>query len=109
MHHQASHIHASSLLVVVDIDDGLLPLASWYMTSEQNVDLTERPFLHLWDEQPRQNGADQGGSSPDVATLAAEVPLLSVEHVAGKEDARDVDQVVGTTSDTSRQWPKTDG
>ena len=79
------------------------------MTREQNVDLTERPVLHLWNPDPRHEGADEGGGSPDVAALAAQVPLISVEHVAGEEDARDIDQVVGTSSDTGGQRPETDG
>jgi hypothetical protein len=99
----------SHLIIVLDIDDRLLPLASRHMTREQNVDLTEGPMLHLRDPDPRHDGADEGGASPDVAALAAQVPLIRVEHVAGEEDARDIDQVVGTASDTGCQWPETNG
>lgn len=79
------------------------------MTLEQNVDLTEGPVLHFWNVDPRQGGADKGSTSPDVAALAAQVPLISVEHVAGKEDARNIDHVVGTSSNTGGQWPETNG
>ena len=79
------------------------------MTLEQNVDLTEGPVLHLWNPDPSHGGADKGGGSPDIAALAAQVPLITVEHVAGKEDARNIDQVVGTSSDTGCQWPETNG
>lgn len=79
------------------------------MSLEQDVNLTEGSVLHLRNEEPRHNRAEKGGASPDIATLAAQVPLVRVEHVAGKEDARNVDQVVGTSSDTCCQRPKTNG
>jgi hypothetical protein len=79
------------------------------MTREQDVDLTEGPVLHLGDPDPRHEGADEGGAGPHVAALAAQVPLVRVEHVAGEEDARDVDQVVGAAADTGCQWPETNG
>lgn len=106
---QASTNSNFHLLVVFDIDDRLLPFASRDTTLEQNVDLTERPVLHLWNPDPSHDSTDQGGASPDVTALAAQVPFISVEHVAGKEDARNIDQVVGTSSDTGGQWPETNG
>ena len=106
---QASPNSNCHLLIVLDIDDRILPFASLDMTREQNVDLTEGPVLHLWNPDPRHDAADKGGGSPDVAALGAQVPLSSVEHVASKEDARNIDEVVGTSSDTRCQWPKTNG
>lgn len=97
------------LLIIVDIDDRLLPFASRDMTPEQNVDLTEGPVLHLRNPEPGHGGADKGGTSPDVAALATQVPLVGVEHVARKEDARNIDQVVGSSSNTGCQWPETNG
>jgi len=79
------------------------------MTVEQDVNLTEGPMLHLWNPHPSHGGANKGGAGPDVAALAAQVPLIGVEHIAGKEDARNIDQVIGTSSDTGCQWPKTNG
>ena len=35
------------LLVIVDIDDGFLPLASWDTALEKDVDLAEGTALHL--------------------------------------------------------------
>ena len=84
----------------MDVDDCLRPFASLDTTLEQNVDLTEGPVPHLWNPDPRHNGADQCRASPNIATLAAQIPLISVEHVAGEENARDIDQVVGTSSNT---------
>jgi len=108
----ATHASPNSnfhLLIVVDTDDRLLPLASRDVTLEQDVDLTEGPVLHLRNPDPSQEGADEGGARPDVAALAAQVPLITVEHVAGEEDARDIDQVVGTAPDTGCQWPEANG
>ena len=95
------------LLIVINIDRCPLPFASLNTTLEQNVNLTEGSVLHLRNPDPRQDGTNQGGASPDVAALAAQVPLIGVEHVAGKEDARNVDQVVCTSSDTGCQWSET--
>lgn len=100
---------SNHLLVVVEFDDGVLPFASLDLSLEQNVDLTEGSVLHLRNELPRHDGAEKGGASPDIATLAADVPLIRVEHVAGKEDARNVDHVVGTSPNTCCQWPETNG
>jgi len=61
------------------------------MTVEQNVNLTEGSVLHLGNPDPSHAGADKGGASPDVAALAAQGPLVIVEHVAGEENARNVD------------------
>jgi thiamine biosynthesis lipoprotein ApbE len=79
------------------------------MTLEQNVNLTVGPVLHLWNPEPSHGSAKKGGTSPNVAALAAQVPLIIVEHVASKEDARNIDHVVGTSSDTGCQWPETNG
>lgn len=106
---QASPSSNFHLLIVVEFDDRVLPFASLDLSLEQNVDLTEGPVLHLRNELPRHDGAEKGGASPDIATLAAQVPLIGVEHVAGKEDARNVDHVVGTSSNTCCKRPETDG
>lgn len=99
----------ANLLIVLDIDDRLLPLASLNLSLKQNVDFAEGSVLHLWNPNPSHESADKGGGCPDVAALAAQVPLISVEHVAGKEDAGNIDQVVGTSSDTGCQRPETRG
>lgn len=93
----------------MDIDDRLFPFPGLDTTPEQNVDLTEGSVLHLWDPDPGHDGAEKGGTSPDVAALAAQLRRIIVEHVAGKEDARNIDQVVGTSSNTGCQWPETNG
>lgn len=55
---QASPNSNSHLLIIVDIDDRILPFASRDMTLEQNIDLTEGPVLHLWYPDPRHDAAD---------------------------------------------------
>jgi hypothetical protein len=97
------------LFVILHINNGLLPLPSRHLTLEQDVDLTEGSFFHLWNPDVRHGSADKGGPSPDVAALATKVPLVRVEHVAAEEDARNIDQVVGTSSNTGGQWPETNG
>jgi hypothetical protein len=79
------------------------------MTAEQDIDLSERPILHFRNEHPRQDGAEEGGAGPDVAALAAQVPLVAVQHVAGEEDAGDVDQVVGAAADAGGERSEADG
>lgn len=47
------------LLVVVDVDNSLLPLACWDMAIKQNVDLPIGPTLHLRQEEVSQDEADE--------------------------------------------------
>ena len=93
----------------MDIDLGLLPLARGNMTVEQNIDLAVRPILHLRQPDVRHGEADKRGAGPYVAALAAEVGLVRVEHVAGEEDAGDVDGVIAATSDAGCEGSETDG
>lgn len=67
------HFH---LLVVLNIDHSLLPLASRDVTLEQDVNLAIGSTLHLRQEEVRQKKANKTGSTPDVAALTAEVRLL---------------------------------
>jgi hypothetical protein len=68
-----NYIH---LLVVLDIDDSRLPLASRDMALEQDVDLAVRAALHLRQEEVCHNETEETGSSPDVTALSTEVGLL---------------------------------
>jgi hypothetical protein len=79
------------------------------MAVEQDINLTERSVLHLRDEHPGQDGAEERGAGPDVTALAAQVPLVAVQHVAGEENAGDVDQVVGAAADAGGERPEADG
>ena len=71
------------LLVVVDIDDRLLPLAGGDVAVEHDIDLTVRSVLHLRQEEVRKHQTDESGSAPDVSALAAEVAAEGIEHVRG--------------------------
>jgi hypothetical protein len=80
MKHPICTIHADRLalhlVVVLDIDDRLLPLASRHLTVEQDVDLTVRPALHLGQVEKGHNEAEETGATPHVAALAAKVCAL---------------------------------
>lgn len=73
------------LLVIVDIDDRLLPLASRKTTAEHNVNLTVRATLHLRKTPPGHNETEKGSAAPDVATLAADWKMLAREQRQGKQ------------------------
>ena len=64
------------LLVVLGIDGSVLPLASWHMAVEQDVDLAVGAPLHLRDVEVGQNQAEECCACPDVAAFAAEVSAL---------------------------------
>lgn len=73
------------LLIVVDIDDGLLPLASRKTTTEHNVNLTIRATLHLRKTPPGHDETEKGSAAPDVAALAADWEMLAGERRQGRE------------------------
>ena len=66
----------ANLLVVVDVDNSPLPLASWDMAIEQDVDFAEGSTLHFWYVEVRQDEADETSRGPDVAAPAAQVDAL---------------------------------
>lgn len=64
------------LLVVLGVDDGVLPLASGHVAVEQDVDLAVRAALHLRDEEVGQDQAEQCRTRPNVTAFSAEVCAL---------------------------------
>lgn len=64
------------LVVILDIDDRLLPLASRHLAVEQDVNLTVRPALHLRQVEVGHHEAEETGAAPDVAALSAKVCAL---------------------------------
>ena len=68
--------HSICLLVVVGIDDCLLPLAGLDLALEENVDLAVRTSLHLWQPPPRHGNTHGCCAGPDVTTLATEISTL---------------------------------
>lgn len=71
----ADHL-ALHLVVVLDIDDRLLPLASRHLAVEQDVDLTVRSALHLGQVEEGHDEAEETSATPNVAALAAKVCTL---------------------------------
>ena len=69
------------LLIIINIDHGLLPLACWHSALEQDINLTVRSALHLRKTPPGECQTDEGGTTPDVTALATEVAARRVEHV----------------------------
>lgn len=66
----------SHLLVVADIDDGLLPLAGRDLALEENVDFSVRSVLHLRKPDVGTRQTEGTGSGPNVTTLATKVGTL---------------------------------
>lgn len=62
----------SPLLVVVDIDNLLLPVSSIDLALEQDVDLTVRAALHLREMEVCCDQTQEACSAPDVTALAAD-------------------------------------
>lgn len=66
-----------NLLVVVDINLCLGPLASWNLAPEQNVNLAVGTSLELWQEEVCSDQAEETSGTPDVTALAAEITALA--------------------------------
>ena len=71
-HNPVSRFSYSHLLVIVDIDNSLLPLPGGDLALEQDVDLAVRPALHLGQEEVGGDEAEEAGGAPDVAAFAAD-------------------------------------
>lgn len=65
-----------NLLVVVDVDDGLLPLAGLDLAPEEDVDLADGAALHLGKPDPGHDEAHEARRAPDVTALATKVDTL---------------------------------
>lgn len=63
-------------LVVLDVDNGLLPLARLNLAPEQDIDLAVGTALHLRNVPPCQGKADESRAAPDVSALATKVCSL---------------------------------
>ncbi|KAG9571472.1 hypothetical protein KCU71_g30, partial [Aureobasidium melanogenum] len=60
------------LLIIVDIDLGVLPVTRVNLALEQNIDLTVRSALHLRNAEVCGDETDEASTAPDVATLATD-------------------------------------
>ena len=61
-----------SLLVIINIDDLLLPVPSIDLALEQDVDLTVRAAFHLREMEVRRDETQEACSAPDVSALATD-------------------------------------
>jgi hypothetical protein len=98
-----------ALVVVLDINNGALELPGRYLTVEQNVNFTVRAVLELGQEEVGHDPAENSGASPDVTTLARQIPPGWVQHLRGQEDHWNLGNIVRGTADTSAQSAETDG
>lgn len=64
------------LLVGLDIDNSLCPLAGGDLALEQDVDLAVGAVLHLGEEEEGHEETGEAGAGPDVTAPATEVGLL---------------------------------
>lgn len=64
------------LLVGLDVDNSLLPLAGGDLALEQNIDLAVRTALHLRQEEVCDDETEETSASPDITALSTEVGLL---------------------------------
>jgi hypothetical protein len=66
------------LLIVLNINDSLLPLASWNTTLEHDVNLTIRSTLHLRKAEVGNDQTTESSSAPNVTTLATNCIMLAM-------------------------------
>lgn len=59
------------LLIIVDINLSLLPLAGWNLALEHNINLAVRTTSHLRKLEVRDNKTEQSSTTPDVPAFAA--------------------------------------
>jgi hypothetical protein len=58
------------LLVVVNVDNHILPPMGWNMTFKQNINLAVGSVLHLGEPDPGHDCTNKRSAGPDVAALA---------------------------------------
>jgi hypothetical protein len=64
------------LLVVVDVNSRLAPLASLHMAVEENIDFAVGAALHFRQPDPGQQEADKASCAPNITAAAAQVDTL---------------------------------
>lgn len=67
---------ADHLLVVVEVNGSLSPLASRDFAIEQDIDLTVGATLHLGEVKVGHDEAEETGTGPNVARLSSKVSGL---------------------------------
>ncbi len=75
---------------------------------EQDITLAIRAVLELRKEEEGHDPADDGSTSPDVPTLACEIPSSRIEQSRSQIDHGNLRDIVGGTTDTGAQSAETD-
>jgi hypothetical protein len=76
-----SHLYPpDTLLVVPNVNGSRLEPPGGNFTAEQDVSFAVRAMLELRKEKVNHNPADGSGTSPDVISLACEIPPGRVQH-----------------------------
>ena len=105
---QISSTLSNTLFVVSNINDSRLELPGRNPAVEQDIRLTIRAILELRKEEEGRKEAHNGCTSPDISTLASEIPSSWVEKLRRQVDHGDLGNIVSRTTDTSAQSTKTD-
>lgn len=92
--------------LITGLNYGRRELARRHTAVEQDVELTVRPVLHLWEGEVRNDEDDRGCAAPNVAGLARHIPPGGVEHLRRQIDGGYVSDVVRGAADASRERAK---
>jgi len=97
------------LVVVLDIDDGLLELSRRDLAVEQNVQLAITPTLEFRQAKKCASETDSSSATPDISALACKIPTSRVQHLTGQVNHRNLRNVVRSATDSSGQSPQPHG
>lgn len=67
-------------MVLINVHLGRLELPRGHSSTEQNIKLSVRPPLHLWQEEERHDEADHSGTAPDITAFSGEIPAGRVQQ-----------------------------
>jgi hypothetical protein len=93
----------SILLVILHINDRLLPLSCRDFTLEHNVNFTVGSAPHLGQPKVCHEEANQSSATPDVSTLASEVSALQYVSNCKRKDLKEKSRTVGLSRKLDRK------
>ena len=96
-------------MVLRHVDDCLLEMSRWHLAVEENVQLAITPSLELGQAKVCTDEAHCRSTTPDVATLACQIPACRVQHLTGEVDHWNLCDVVCTSADTGRECSQPHG
>lgn len=97
------------LLILLNINNRALELASRNTAIEEDITLTIRSMLKLRQEEECHNPADHSRRAPDITALATKVPARLIEHLRREVDHGDLSDVVSGATDAGGEGAETDG